>query len=134
MNSSPRDAAVAISEAIEPESAAAPPSSRGPAVAGRADPPRLAPYLLALPHFLVLLVFLVLPVAAIVVVSFWEFNGFTLVPGFTFDNYDEIFRVASYRATYLNTLKFAAIVWAATFAIGFPVAYFLAFHVQSVTT
>jgi putative spermidine/putrescine transport system permease protein len=101
---------------------------------GRTEGFRLAPYLLALPHTLVLLVFLVLPVAAIVVVSFWEFNGFTLVPGFTLDNYDEIFRVASYRATYLNTLKFAAIVWAATFAIGFPVAYFLAFHVQSVTT
>jgi putative spermidine/putrescine transport system permease protein len=86
---------------------------------------------LALPHALVLLVFLVLPVAAIVVVSFWEFNGFTLVPAFTFDNYTDLFRGAAYRATYLNTLKFAAIVWAITFAIGFPIAYFLAFHVRS---
>jgi putative spermidine/putrescine transport system permease protein len=107
-------------------------TSRGMAAAGRADPPRVAPYLLALPHFLVLLVFLVLPVAAIVVVSFWEFNGFTLVPGFTLDNYTDLFRGAAYRATYLNTLKFAAIVWAATLVIGFPIAYFLAFHVKSV--
>lgn len=102
------------------------------AKAGRADPPRFAPYLLALPHALVMLVFLVLPIAAIVVVSFWEFNGFTLVPGFTFDNYTDLFRGAAYRATYLNTLKFAAIVWTVTFAIGFPIAYFLAFHVRSV--
>src|SRR3954447_16910564 len=110
------------------------PSERAvPLGAGRTEGFSLAPYLLALPHTLVLLVFLVLPIAAIVVVSFWDFNGFTLVPGFTLDNYDEIFRVASYRATYLNTLRFAAIVWTATFIVGFPVAYFLAFHVQSVT-
>src|SRR3954447_9029936 len=100
--------------------------------AGRADRPRFAPYLLALPHTLVLLVFLVLPIAAIVVVSFWEFNGFMLVPGFTLDNYTDLLRGAAYRATYLNTLKFAAIVWTITFLVGFPVAYFLAFHVKSV--
>src|SRR5438876_1735844 len=58
-----------------------------PLGAGRAEGFRLAPYILALPHFLVLLVFLVLPISAIVVVSFWEFNGFTLVAGFTLAHY-----------------------------------------------
>ena len=35
---------------------------------------------------------------------------------------------------HLNTLKFAAIVWALTLVIGFWVAYFLAFHVRRATT
>src|SRR4051794_33309055 len=58
---------------------AAPSTRAVPLGAGRTEGFRLAPYMLALPHFLVLLVFLVLPISAIVVVSFWEFNGFTLV-------------------------------------------------------
>src|SRR5204863_8073022 len=33
--------------------------------------------------------------------------------------------------TYLNTLKFAFIVWAITLFVGFWVAYFLAFYVRS---
>ncbi len=36
--------------------------------------------------------------------------------------------------TYLNTLKFAAIVWAITLFVGFWIAYFLAFHVRKPTT
>ena len=48
----------------------------------------------------------------IVVVSFCEFNGYTLVPGFSFENFVVLFRGAAFRATYLNTLKFAGIVWA----------------------
>ncbi|MFX8681178.1 hypothetical protein ABTM69_21225, partial [Acinetobacter baumannii] len=35
--------------------------------------------------------------------------------------------------TYGTTLKFCLIVWAATFLIGFTIAYFLAFHVKSKT-
>jgi putative spermidine/putrescine transport system permease protein len=34
-------------------------------------------------------------------------------------------------ATYLNTFKFAAIVWLICLLIGYPVAYFLAFHVKN---
>jgi putative spermidine/putrescine transport system permease protein len=35
--------------------------------------------------------------------------------------------------TYLNTLKYAAIVWALTLFIGFWIAYFLAFHIRTTT-
>lgn len=91
----------------------------------------LQPYLLVAPQTLVFLLFLVLPIAAIVVVSFWNFNGFAMTPGFTLNNYLGIFTSKVYLATYLNTFKFAAIVWLACLLISYPVAYFLAFHVNS---
>ena len=90
----------------------------------------LLPYLLAAPYTLVLLVFLVVPIALIVMVSFWEYSSFVMKPAFVLDNYREVFS-AVYLTTYLNTFKFAAIVWVCTVLVGFPVAYFLAFEVQS---
>lgn len=90
----------------------------------------IQPYLLITPQIIVLLLFLVLPILFIVMISFWEFNGFTMTPGFTWENYKEIF-APTYFNTYLNNFKFTALVWFFTLIIGFPVAYFLAFHVQS---
>ena len=91
----------------------------------------LQPYLLVAPQTLVFVFFLILPIAAIVVVSFWNFNGFAMTPGFTLNNYLGIFTSKVYLATYLNTFKFATIVWLLCLLISYPVAYFLAFHVKS---
>lgn len=91
----------------------------------------LQPYLLATPQTIVFLLFLVLPIAAIVIVSFWDFNGFAMSPAFTLDNYLGIFTSRVYLATYFNTIRFAAIVWLICLLISYPVAYFLAFHVKS---
>lgn len=91
----------------------------------------LKPYLLVAPQTLVFLLFLILPIIAIAIVSFWNFNGFAMTPGFTLNNYLGIFTSKVYLATYLNTFKFAAIVWLLCLAIGYPVAYFLAFFVKS---
>ena len=91
----------------------------------------LKPYLLVAPQTLVFLLFLILPIIAIAIVSFWNFNGFSMTPGFTLNNYLGIFTSKVYLATYLNTFKFAAIVWLLCLLIGYPVAYFLAFQVKS---
>ncbi|MFB2921074.1 ABC transporter permease [Aerosakkonema funiforme] len=91
----------------------------------------LQPYLLSAPQTLVFLLFLVLPIAAIAIVSFWNFNGFAMSPGFTFNNYLGIFTSKVYLATYLNTLKFASLVWAVCLLISYPVAYFLSFHIKN---
>lgn len=91
----------------------------------------LRPYLLSAPQTLVFLLFLVIPIAAIVVVSFWNFNGFAMSPGFTLNNYLGIFTSKVYLATYLNTLKFAFLVWLACLLISYPVAYFLSFHIKN---
>ena len=88
------------------------------------------PYLLAAPQTLVLLAFLVLPIAAIVIVSFWEFNGYAMTPAFTLSNYLSVFSSTTI-ATYLNTFKFAALVWLICLLICYPVAYFLSFHIKS---
>lgn len=89
----------------------------------------LKPYLLATPQAIALALFLIFPIVLIGVVSFWEFNGFAMTPAFTLDNYKGIFTSGVTLRTYLNTFKFVGLVWLFTLLIGYPVAYFLAFHV-----
>ncbi len=91
--------------------------------------PPWKPYSLVTPQTLALLLFLVLPLGMIGVVSFWQFNGYTMTPAFSWENYLGVFTTDVTLKTYLNTLKFLAWVWLATLLIGYPVAYFLAFHV-----
>lgn len=91
----------------------------------------LSTYLLVTPQTLVFLLFLVLPIAAILTVSFWNFNGFAMTPGFTLSNYWGIVSSPVYLSTYLNTFKFAAIVWLICLLISYPVAYFLSFHIKN---
>jgi putative spermidine/putrescine transport system permease protein len=89
----------------------------------------LKPYLLATPQAIALALFLIFPIVLIGVVSFWEFTGYSMVPAFTLDNYISILTSEVTLKTYLNTFKFVGLVWLATLLIGYPVAYFLSFHV-----
>lgn len=90
------------------------------------------PYVLVAPQTLVFLLFLVFPIATILVVSFWNFNGYSMTPGFTLSNYVGVFTSKVTLSTYLNTFKFVGSVWLLCLLIGYPVAYFLAFQVDSV--
>ena len=90
----------------------------------------IKPYLLAAPQTIALLLFLVFPIVLIGVVSFWEFNGYSMTPAFIFDNYVSIFTSDVTLKTYINTFKFVGLVWLATLLIGYPVAFFLSFHVH----
>ncbi len=92
---------------------------------------KILPYLLILPQLLVLLVFLVLPIALIAIVSFWQFNGYSMTAAFSPGNYISIFTSRVYLDTYLNTFKFVGLIWGFCLLIAYPVAYFLAFHVKS---
>ncbi|MEM9542160.1 MAG: ABC transporter permease [Cyanobacteria bacterium P01_E01_bin.42] len=92
---------------------------------------RLQTYLLVTPQTLVFLLFLVFPILTIFVVSFWDFNGYSMTPALKLGNYITIFTSKVYFDTYLNTFKFVAIVWFLSLLIAYPVAYFLAFHVKS---
>ena len=80
-----------------------------------------------------LLFFLVLPIAMIVVVSFWGATEFSIYPAFQFDNYEFLLTSPVTYQVFWNTIKYALITWAFTLLIGFTVAYFLAFHVRSLT-
>jgi len=95
---------------------------------------RLVAYLQALPLLVILGGFFLLPIAMIVVVSFWDYDFSGLYPAFLSMNYTDTLGSWVTWKTYLNTLKFTAMVWAATLFIGFWVAYFLAFHIRRATT
>ena len=77
--------------------------------------------------------FLLLPILMIAVVSFWDYDFAPMYPDFLTINYAETLGSWVTWKTYLNTLKYAAIVWALTLFIGFWVAYFLAFHIRTTT-
>jgi putative spermidine/putrescine transport system permease protein len=90
-----------------------------------------ASYLLAAPLALVLLLFFGVPLALVIVVSFFDFERFEIVPTFTLANYVELLGSSLTYTLYAHTLKYAVIVWAITLVIGFTVSYFLVFHVRS---
>ena len=95
----------------------------------------------AAPFTLVFVLFFLIPLGLIVMVSFWDFNEYELLPAFTLRNYFAIFEGCSVLtehgdfcvslSTYLSTLKFSLLVWGITLVLGVAVAYFLAFHVRS---
>ena len=92
----------------------------------------------AAPLTAVFVLFFLIPLALILMVSFWDFNEYELLPDFTFKNYVAIFEGCSNTGewcvtakTYLSTFKFCFLVWLITLLIGFAVSYFMAFHVRS---
>lgn len=92
---------------------------------------RLIPYLQILPLALILVVFLGIPLVLVVIVSFFDYDQFDIIPEFTIINYAELFDSRLTYSLYLSTIKYAMIVWAITLIIGFTVAYFLVFHVRT---
>ena len=90
-----------------------------------------ASYLQAAPLALVLIAFLLVPLAAIAVVSFWDYDSVQIIPAFTLQNYQDVLGSETTWRTYANTLKYTAIVWTITLPLGFAVAWFLAFQVRS---
>jgi putative spermidine/putrescine transport system permease protein len=91
---------------------------------------RIAPYLQVAPVTLVLLIFFGIPLALVVVVSFFEYDEFSISPAFVLTNYIELWSQTTLNL-YMQTITYALVVWAITLVIGFTVAYFLVFHVRS---
>lgn len=118
-----------MSDQSLPTDAVTPRPSRAPATLSR----HITGWLMALPLAAVLAVFLVLPIAMIVVVSFWGATEFSIYPAFLWDNYEFLLGSEVTYRVFLNTFKYALITWIFTLLIGFTVAYFLAFHVRSMT-
>jgi putative spermidine/putrescine transport system permease protein len=96
-----------------------------------AIPAKAVPYLQVAPLAVVFLFFLVVPMTMVLVASFFDFNMTGLVPSLTLGNYIDLLTSRNTFALYLQTLKYALIVWAITLVLGFTVAYFLAFHVRN---
>ncbi len=102
---------------------------------------RLPAWAQAAPLSLVFAAFFILPLLLVLMISFWQYNEYEIIPAFTLRNYADIFsgcasggEMCVTLKTYLSTFKFSFIVWAITLVLGFAVAYFLAFHVRSSST
>jgi putative spermidine/putrescine transport system permease protein len=104
-------------------------------------PRRLSAAWQASPYGLVFLLFFLIPLALIVMVSFWNFNEYEIIPAFTLRNYFSIFEGCNQLneygdlcvtfKTYISTFRISFLVWLITLVLGFSVAYFLAFHVRT---
>jgi putative spermidine/putrescine transport system permease protein len=120
----------------KPAERAAPAASASRLVSGT-----IPAWLQVAPFAAVFMIFFLIPLALTVMVSFWDYNEYQILPAFTPRSYLEIFEGCIDRLpdlcvtfkTYLSTLKFCLAVWLITLVIGFFVAYFLAFHVRSAT-
>ena len=97
----------------------------------------------AAPYSLVFLLFFLIPLGLIVMVSFWSFNEYEMLPDFTWHSYVSVFEgcsklneygdVCVTLKTYGSTLRISLMVWFITLVLGFTVAYFLAFCVRTTT-
>ena len=102
-------------------------------------PRRLVPLILSLPFATVIFAFFIIPLALVIMVSFWDYNSYSIIPDFISTNYEDIFYgcikslpdLCTSFATYLSSLKFVFIVWLITLVTGFLVALFLAFCVST---
>ncbi len=102
---------------------------------------RATAWLQALPMAAVFAAFFLLPLLFVVVVSFWDYNEFEMLPVFSGRGYTDSFEgcladlpaLCTILRTYLKTVELCLLVWALTLAIGFAIAYFLAFHIRSKT-
>jgi putative spermidine/putrescine transport system permease protein len=94
-------------------------------------PPALASWLQVGPLAVILTLFFGIPVVVVIIVSFFDFDHSDIIPTFIFDNYVDVFTSDVTLRLYLSSLKFAAIVWAITLVIGFTLANYLVFHINS---
>ena len=93
----------------------------------------LKSWLLVSPLAAVLGFFLLVPVIVIFIVSFWGSSEYSYYPAFQWDNYAFLLTSKVTLSVYIRTLTFTLITWGLCLLIGFTVAYFLAFHIQSLS-
>lgn len=96
---------------------------------GRSSP--LTPYLQVAPLALIMLAMVGIPLITVLLLSFWQTDGITIYPEFTWDNYAQVLTSPVTLTLFLNTLKYAALTLIATMLIGFTCSYFLVFHVRN---
>jgi putative spermidine/putrescine transport system permease protein len=90
------------------------------------DVKRHSATLLSFPFTFVIFAFFVVPLCLVVMVSFWDYNSYSIIPDFIFTNYQDIFYgcvkslpdLCTSFATYISSLKFVFITWLITLLTG----------------
>lgn len=94
----------------------------------RATRERLVTTAMLAPSVLLLTIFVLAPLCVVAAYSFAGRDAYGgVVPGFTFDNYRALFE-SNYLLVFVNSFKLAAATTVLCVAIGYPVAYFIAFR------
>tara|TARA_Y100000991_G_scaffold35512_1_gene23879 strand:- start:492 stop:1379 length:888 start_codon:yes stop_codon:yes gene_type:complete len=94
---------------------------------------------LAIPFAIIFIAYFVVPLILTLIVSFWDYTEYSIIPDFIFGNYFYIFQgcftfedgLCLTFKTYISTFFFCFFTWLITLLLGFCVAYFLAFYVNS---
>ena len=94
---------------------------------------------LSIPFALIFIAYFVVPLILTLIVSFWDYTEYSIIPDFIFGNYVYIFQgcfsfedgLCLTFKTYISTFFFCFFTWLITLLLGFSVAYFLAFYVKS---
>ncbi len=94
---------------------------------------------LAIPFALIFVIYFITPLILTIIVSFWDYTEYSIIPDFIFENYLYIFEGCfSFEGglcltfkTYVSTFFFCFFTWVITLLLGFSVAYFLAFYINS---
>ena len=94
---------------------------------------------LAIPFALIFIAYFIVPLILTLIVSFWDYTEYSIIPDFIFGNYVYIFQgcfsfedgLCLTFKTYISTFFFCFFTWLITLLLGFCVAYFLAFYVKS---
>ncbi len=83
------------------------------------------------PPVLWVMLFLLVPYAFLFCYSFWSVSpAQTIVHNWNLQNYSELLRVPMYSAVLLRSMRIAASVTVLSLLVGYPLAYFLSFHVR----
>ena len=94
---------------------------------------------LAIPFAIIFIAYFIIPLILTLIVSFWDYTEYSIIPDFIFGNYFYIFQgcftfedgLCLTFKTYISTFFFCFFTWLITLLLGFCVAYFLAFYVNS---
>jgi spermidine/putrescine transport system permease protein len=87
-------------------------------------------YTLLSPTLLIVLLGLLFPLLILLTLSFWKQDYVDLVQTFTLTNYADFFRKKIYYLILYRSIRISAFVMFVTVILAYPLAYFIAFHVQ----
>lgn len=88
-------------------------------------------YSLLLPALCIVTIFLVLPLSFVILISFYENSLTGYVPIFTLENYLSLISSQAVSKIFLNTFKLSGLTTLFTLLAGYPVAYTLAYKINS---
>lgn len=82
------------------------------------------------PTLLVILMALMVPLIILLTLSFWKQDYVHIIRTFSLDNYFAFFQKKIYYLILYRSIKISALVTFVTVLLAYPLAYFIAFHIQ----